>query len=371
MPDIKNKLRKALFTGPLLLLSLAMLMASCREIYEPELSVAERHLVVDAVLTDQVGPHRVRLSYSRQFGDEGGIAPVTGAVVYISDSYGNEVQLTEAQPGVFYTPDGFRGEQGESYVLNILKENGDLYRSEPQKMNPPPLINRVFAEFDDKLFFYESEASGEILQREVAGVSVFMDVSVEGEERPRFRFETELYMQYEVMVSMMPPVYDFCWRKRYINDVLHSDIGLNTGGRVSERNQSAFLPVVTTSMRFLGFPLNDGDSPITYTHPRVLNKTIYSITESAYSFHHARNQQLGDEGSLFDPIAPQLPTNISNISNPEEIVVGFFEVASSVRATYNIMPRAHIDTIEIEELDCMHDIPNSGCSFNEHPDWWI
>ncbi len=371
MQPNRNQLYKT-YTAIVLFAAVAVFLGSCRELYEPRLNVAERHMVVEALITDEAGPHIVRLSYTRQFGEASGRNPVYGARVYITDSKGNETHLGEKQePGIFYTPDYFAGVINEIYTLTIEEADGSIYRSDPQRMTHPPVIDSIYAEYDERLFFYESESDGRLMPRETNGITVLMDVSVEGEELPRFRFETELYLQYEVLVTWSPPIYDFCWRTRYINDILYTDVGLDGGGPVSARNQSAFIPLVTTSMRFLGFPIYDGDRTISYTHPRVLNKTIYSLTEDAYQYHLARNQQLRDEGSLFDPIAPQLPTNIRKVNDTDEVVIGFFEVSSVLRETYNVRPLGHYDRIEIDKLECMHHIPGSGCVRADPPDWWI
>ncbi len=367
-----------LFRTALLLILIAatmVLKTSCREIYEPELDVEDNHLVVEALITDEQGPHIVRLGLSSFFGEDTGEANLTGAEVYITDSGGNEVFLTEKGAGEYHTPEDFMGKEGEIYILNIIRGDGEFYRSAPQEMKPAPSIDSIYADFAQRTFFYESDVTGDLIPRDAKGVAVFMDVSVAEEEIPRFRFETQLYLQFEVAVDggdMTAPLYDFCWRKRYVNDILESDVGLNTGNLVSERNQAAFLPFESSDMRFLGFPLFEKDErTIPYTHPRVLNKSVYSLTGDAYTFHQARNQQLGDDGSLFDPVAPQLPTNIENVNDPGEVIVGFFEVSAVQRKTFNILPQEHIGKIEIMEIDCMHDIPNSGCMRDDPPDWWI
>ncbi len=351
-------------------LSLAFLFHSCRDIYDPGIAVDKKYLVVEGLITDEEGPHRVRLSRTNAFGEPYRFDPVTYADVRITDSRDNETRLTENIAGYYFTPSGFSGQPEETYTLHIETEDGSVYRSDPQQLMAPVNIDTIYAEFATQRFFFESEVSGELLQREVDGVNVLMDVSCSDGQYPRFRFKTSMLLQYTNMLGI--DLFEFCWYKRDITETLQSDIGTDVTTSVSRRTRFAFFPLTTTNMRYLGFPTVDSDTSfITYTHPRALMPAIYTLNDEAYNFHRARNQQLNDEGSLFDPIAPQLPCNIVNVHDPDEVVIGFFEASSLKRTTMNVKPRAHTGIIEIDFLNCMHHVPSSGCSFMEFPDWWI
>ncbi|MGM0573307.1 MAG: DUF4249 domain-containing protein [Bacteroidota bacterium] len=347
-----------------------LLFTACRDIYEPELDVQDRYMVVEGLITDEEGPHRVRLSKTNIFGETSHPEPVVDATVQITSSAHDTILLAEKEPGAYFTPDAFKGLHGETYKLHIEKANGTRYRSEPQELRAPVEKDTIFGEYDSQLFFRESQVSGDLIQDEVDGVNMFMDVSRDDEQTPLFRFSTSMLLQYIVQVSTMPPEYDFCWRKRPITDYLDKDIGTATGSSVSNRNRFAFFPLNTPAMRYLGFPISDDDTSISYIHPRILINSIYTLNDDAYAFHQARNQQLSDDGSLFDPIAPQLPGNVFNTEDGEDEVIGFFEASSVIRVTINVRPFAD-GRIEVDYHDCMHEVSAHGCMFMDQPDWWI
>ena len=348
-----------------------LLFTSCRDIYEPELDVQDRYMVVEGLITDEEGPHRVRLSKTNIFGETSHPEPVVDATVQITSSAHDTILLAEKEPGAYFTPDAFKGLPGETYRLHIEKTDGTMYRSEPQELRAPVETDTIFGEYGNHLFFYESQVSGDLIQDEVDGVNMFMDVTREDEQVPLFRFSTVMLLQYTVQVSQMPPTYNFCWRKRSITDFLDKDIGTATGSSVSNRNQFAFFPLNAPAMRYLGFPISDNDTSfVSYIHPRILINSIYTLNEDAYAFHQARNQQLGDDGNFFDPIDPQLPGNVFNVQEGKDDVIGFFEASSLNRVTINVRPFSD-GRIEVDYHDCMHEVPSHGCMFMDQPDWWI
>ncbi len=354
-----------------LFLLLALLFAACRDIYEPELSVHQRFTVVEGLITDEEGPHRIRLSRSNVFGDQTNPEAMRDARVLLTNSHNDTIPLQEASPGEYFTPQNFKGVPGETYVLNIETNNGTVYRSHPQEMRQPLQTDTIYGEFGSQLFYYKSQVSGDIIQDDVGGVNMFVDVSGMDAQPPLFRFSTSMVLQYSVMVSWNPPEYDFCWTRRRITDFVGQDLGRSSDSEVSERNRFAFFPLNTRAMRHLGYAINMGDTHISYEAPRHLIHSIYSLNEDAYAFHEARNEQLDDDNTIFDPVAPQLPGNVYNTADEGPDALGFFEVSSVRRITMNVRPREAVDKIVVELKDCMYDVPSAGCMFMAQPDWWI
>ncbi len=349
----------------------ALLFSACRDIYEPELRVQQRFTVVEGLITDEEGPHRIRISKSNVFGDQAHPESIPDARVLITSSNNDTIRLQEGSPGEYLTSQEFKGVPGETYVLHIETNDGTVYRSSPQEMRQPLQRDTIYGEYGTQLFHYESEVSGDLIQDNVEGVNMFMNVSGSDEQPPLFRFSTSMVLQYSVMVSWNPPEYDFCWRRRQITDYLGKDIGRWSDEQVSERNRFAFFPLNTRAMRHLGYPIDTDASHISYEAPRILIHSIYALNDDAYAFHEARNEQQDDDNTIFDPVYPQLPGNIFNTADGGQDALGFFEVSSVSRVSMNVRPRVAIDKIEIEFQDCLYDIPYFGCMFMDQPDWWI
>ena len=139
-----------IFAGTILLLH------SCVTKYEPDIPLADkRQLVVEGLITDEVGPFRVRLTNTfdinknKTFGD-----PVTTAQVQIFDDRGNLYPLYYTTNGWYQTTDTLlRGIPGTTYDLNITTEDGTQYESSPVLMQDVPNIDSVYFKEVSKIRF--------------------------------------------------------------------------------------------------------------------------------------------------------------------------------------------------------------------------
>ncbi len=359
---IKNIVIFSIFVG---------LIMGCTDIYEPEINIKESYLVVEGLITNEEGPHKVILSKTNEFGNDDNTGFVSDAKLRIEDNNKNKIYLDEKERGHYYTPDDFSGQIGDTYILHIETDDGIIYESEPQKLVQPADIDSVFGEFDSKIILIESSGSDQIYQREIDGVNMFINVSHDDKPEPKIRFKSTLMLQYSERVGggygwYSAPIYQYCWVKRDITDFLDSDIGKGFGNYVSERNNIAFFPTLNESLTHLGFSRD-----VPYQSPRIILKRVYTLNEESYTFHHERNKQLGDEGSFFDPISPQLEGNVHSVNDSEKKVLGFFEASSVTKETISVSVRSSDNTVNINTIDCYEHVSESGCLLEEFPEWWI
>ncbi len=373
--------------GKYIYLSIFLLFTfyGCKDIYEPEIKLDENNLVVDGLITNNNGPHKVKLSKTDVFGSEYQNKPVTNASLKIFDKAGNEIILKEEDAGTYLTPDNFSGEIGEVYTLQITTEDGSIYKSEPQKLLPPIEIDEFYGEFGTETFFYKQEDGSSLFSQEVDGVNLFINVSSDNDRYPKFRFNSSLMLQYKFEPQgIEDPVYVYCWEKSDLTTVINRDIIKNLSKPKSKHNRIGFIPRRSSNMRHVGFPSTTVDTTaeygpgdediviINYLQPRIFINSVYALNEDAYSFHFERNQQINDGGSFFDPISPQISGNMYSVDDNEENVFGFFEVSSKASSfTVNVRPEADYNIVNLDTLDCLDHLPDSGSSFDEKPDWWI
>ncbi len=352
-----------------------MIFIGCTEVYEPDISVDKNYLIVEGLITDEPGPHKINLSRSNTFGEDFESKHVENAILKVVDSQDNVTHLEE-KDGNYYTPANFSGQVGEIYTLHIATDDGSKYRSKSQEIVKPVTVDKVYAEFDSMLFFSEAMRSGNLYEREIDGINVFLDVHSEDGQSPQFRFTSVLMLQYAIELSFggMEPIIDFCWDKVSATDYIEADVGKNLDIPESKRNHIAFVPLSSRDMRYIGLETTYkiiGNRQIwkPYANPRII-KSVYTLNDDAYTFHVDRNKQLSDEGHYFDPISPQLNSNIYNVDDPDENVLGFFEASSVTNATLYLNTVDSVN-IEIDTLECMEHLPSSDCISDEMPDWWI
>lgn len=104
----------------LFLLPLALMLTACQEDIVVEVDSTSQ-LMVDGLVTNQAGPHYVKLSLTTtDFATDDAFVPARNAHVFITDSLDQTEVLTEAssQPGVYQTKN-LRGIVGGTYHLFI------------------------------------------------------------------------------------------------------------------------------------------------------------------------------------------------------------------------------------------------------------
>ena len=100
---------------------------SCSEIIEIETRSMEiDYLAVESIITDDSVKQFVKLSWSTDyFGDNPVPVPASNAKVVITDGL-DDYFFTESTPGIYVSPEGFRGEKGKTYSLHIeVSSEGD------------------------------------------------------------------------------------------------------------------------------------------------------------------------------------------------------------------------------------------------------
>jgi hypothetical protein len=119
-----------LFRNTIVALSLLLTLPACQEVVELNLRNVTPKLVVDGAITDQPGPHYIRLSTSASYYAQGETPRVTDAVVTLSDDAGNTevLQHLETAPGTYQSTE-IPGVVGRTYYLKV-EYRGGVYQSQ-------------------------------------------------------------------------------------------------------------------------------------------------------------------------------------------------------------------------------------------------
>jgi hypothetical protein len=129
----------------ILLFAVAITIASCTEKVELELGeLTEPRLVVEGWITDQVKPHRVRLTTSRSYFENQPAPVISGAHVTIDD--GEQTVVLQEQPagsGEYFTPPDHAGQVGRLYRLRI-EHDGESWEATDMMRPVPPIDSIAF-----------------------------------------------------------------------------------------------------------------------------------------------------------------------------------------------------------------------------------
>lgn len=294
----------------------ACTLFTCIDPYTPELKNFESLLVVDALVTDEDRSNYVILTRTIEKSDEDPLR-VTGATVIISDDLGNSTLLTEKHAGEYRTDSlTFRGATGRTYKLSIESESGEKYESAPSFMHPVPDIDSIYFSKDQLL----SEETGEMVQ----GVSIFIDSRDESAGN-YYRWSYEEWWKFQ---APDPKVFN------YIND--------STIVPVSEIKQTCWankksdvIDIENTVLRNAG---GFTKKPVLFIASEETNRLLIqyyvevrqlSLSKEEYEFWDLMLQLDESGGDIFDKQPFQIFSNIHNVTNPDEQIIGWFQVSGA------------------------------------------
>ncbi|MDH5365468.1 MAG: DUF4249 domain-containing protein [Cyclobacteriaceae bacterium] len=278
-------------------------LSACDDIIDVELPIGEPVLVVDAWLNDKPEDQFILLTTTIPYFDDSLQPEVSGAVITVSDSEGNNYDFIEQQDGRYrWSPSVLQpklGNVGSTFQLSI-DVNGNQYSSSTY-MGGVPKIDSISLTFEKGNSFFDDYYLAEFWADDLIG---------EG---------------------------DAYWIKTNKNGVainkpseisLAFDAGYSEGSNV---DGITFIQPIRQSIN----PFEE-DEEGRFLSPYVPGDTVYveihSVSIDAFSFLNEliiTTNRPGGFGELFAQPLSNLPTNISNNNATiENDVVGFFNVAS-------------------------------------------
>lgn len=310
----------------LIIIFLAFLTA-CIKPYDFDPQSFDRVLVVDGHISDEPGPHTVTINYTYPL-DKVLDEFVNDATVWLEVGDGSRVELTVTENGTYKTPAAFVGVPNQTYQLFIVLENGEEFRSEPEVLLKAPGVERIYGRYASL-----PNSAGD---KNVGGIQFFVD-SEENTEVKYFRYEYEeaykIQTPYPALYDVAPDsslipfdtMIGVCYAERFSNELIYGTTNGTSANRMIE------FPV-----QFVG-----EDEQVLRSRYSILVKQ-YAISESAYLFYKRLNENNESGGSLFDQQAGSVVGNIFSVSEPNKVIVGYFE-ASGVSTKREFFSRQDLD----------------------------
>ena len=290
-----------------------LVLVACITPFEPEIDMFENVLVVDGAISNIPGSSYVRLSRTSPYNEQIRI-DVDVATVILIDDLDNRVQFINVGRGEYLLTDStYAGQVGRSYKIHIETRDGTIYESTPEELKVPIPLDEVKYEFVD----------GPDDSRR--GLKILVDVENKDNRNAYLYWQYAETWEFEVPYSSpYEPDSKIC----YITNRPPLFIINSTSDLV--QNQ------------LLNFPLYFIDN----LSNRLSRKysvliTQYTLTEQTYLFYQDLKEINENKGGLFDKTPIALVGNMQNISNPDQVVLGNFQVSGAVTQ------RIFIDNFEV------------------------
>jgi hypothetical protein len=355
-----------------------ILLVSCQEYYtDSNIDNGDEILVIEGLITNEPGPYKIKISNTLPYNQPGlqssNSSPVRNADVSISDDKGNTEQLTENEPGIYYTSaSGMHGENGRSYILHVLTYNGDRYQSEPCLMETPATIDTLYAEQAEVIVLEKTE-SGVYFETTYDGINVYMDAQPSPGKEFYYKIENRaikeaFHLEWRngrPVPGMRPPEATsvYCWYTTFLT--IEKDLLSNstTESPPIKKRMTGFINSYVVSQP------NEINDPA-YLFGVISTTTLYSLSKRIYEIYVQLNSQTKPENSIFDPIPTRIESNIACTNDPSRTVLGYFGAAAVARKTYYFnwnesgIKQKNVDSMPVLEY-------SEGCSDNIPPAFWI
>jgi hypothetical protein len=294
------------------LLSLSL----CIDPYHPQLGDYDSILVVEGLVTDEKVPYEVMLSRTFQSIDS---LPrkIADARVYITDESGSEADLYYHGNGLYKTDSAlFTGESGSTYTLHIEMSDGSKYESEPCIMTSVTGI--------DSVYYLKDEEISSTLDKALSGIKIYLDTEETLENKEYFRWEYEETWKFklpfpkrydyvnETTIVELDKVKEYCWKSNKSGEIITGSI---LPGQSNELTQKplVFIPADQSDRLNLQYS--------------ILVKQ-YSVSQKEFDFWNNLKQVNENGGDIYDKQPYSVISNVHNIGNPDERVLGYFKVSA-------------------------------------------
>jgi len=306
----------------LLLPVLVCCFTACVERYYPEedeLKIGT--LVINAHLTEQSGYQVIEISRSVTLLYPSA-DPVSGSFAEVIREDGEFREFSEERPG-FYgcNLDETFLQTGQAYMIHVITPDGNEYESEFDRLRPVPEIDSIYYEVESASY----ETAGDTTD----GIRFFIDFTYNDEAYEYVRWElTETYEFHN------PDMEAFIWDKDFnyypLPDTSNYRICYITN-QLTEIHSLALgiLDFGIYVKKPFAFVPNDQQAQKLKHKYSVLIKQ-YSMGEEAFHYWNELKKTSQEQGFLFDRQPALLKSNIHNLNDDEEIVLGFFSMAGVV-----------------------------------------
>lgn len=294
--------------------SFLLLLVSCVEPIDIKTITYENYLVVEAIITNENKNHTIQLSRTFEI-DSNTPAPETGATVQVI-SETTTYNFNETSNGNYVSTVAFAAEAGKSYQLNITTKEGKSYSSSKEIVPKNSQIEGISTSI-------ETSVEGE------SGVSISVQSFNPNNDSNYYRY------QYEETYKIVPPF----WSSKelmIVSEVRPFQVEIidrTVDNKICYKTNDSKSILITETKSLaedrVNFPVRfilANDFIISERYSILVKQHVLS----AQAFNYYKTlKELSNSDNVFAQTQPGfIAGNLISNTDPNEKVVGFFEVSS-------------------------------------------
>ena len=317
MKDLKVLKFKFLFCSALFIIYLIFFDTGCKEPFHAEIDEKIDAIAVDGSLIKGREKQTVVIARSSPL-DDIVYSPVTGCQVMVMDENENEFYFTEETEGKYTAViDDNQLEYNRQYKLVFNTPDGNTYESSWETIIETAVVDSVYP--DRETLYNSSEQKDEDI------VQFYLDLKAPETGARYYRWELtetyEIHSYYYInyiydgdtilpVPNMRDSVY-YCWITSDINELYSS----NTVNLViNEKKKIPLNHALATSRK------------LAVRYSLLIEQ--YALNEKAYDFWNQKKIEIQESGGLYTAQPGQSTSNIVNIDDADEKVLGYFWASS-------------------------------------------
>ena len=325
----------------LMLFILFMVGYSCVSPYEADIEDEPDLISIEASLIKGEQDQIVKVSTTASLNSSTFI-PVRGCDVSLIDEFDNAWHYNDLTGGIYRTsiPDE-ELIHGRQYKIRVITAEGDVYESDYEVLNPGIEVDSVYYDIEDKV----DEMTGE----PYTGIQFYLDVKAGEEDSRYFRWRIDETYEY---TSFAPISYFYldethtpikpddewavyrCWQGGEISGLFQSST-MNLYQNEKKRIYLNYVSALTERLR------------IKYS----LQVKQYTLNEDAYNYFEQNRLATEEADGLYTRQPRQPITNMLNVDDETERVLGYFWVSSQTSQRI-FVPR--IEEMDVNAEDCAY-----------------
>lgn len=303
----------------LLAIVVMLCLASCVERYHPDdLYLKDGLLVISAHITDKPGTQTIEVSRSSHPELPSFNAEVGCFIILFREDGDSREFIASEEPG-FYTAelDSTFLRTGMAFQIQVITQDGNEYQSDFDMIRPVPAIDSIYYKLEEMYYTGEDEP--------VQGIRFYVDFTYDDEAFEYIRWE--LIETYEFHNPVMEAyVYYNRWTLRPLEGEDNSRICYLTRTVPSSHSLSARELDFGTFYKSFDFVPNDwNEQKLSFKYSLLVRQ--YSLGPDGYNYWNETGSTRQGQGMMFDKQPALINSNIYNIADESEKVLGFFTMS--------------------------------------------
>ena len=297
-----------------------VLLTSCVERYRPDdLYLKAGQLVINAHITNIPGTQTIEISRSAH-PEAPSFNPELYCYVLLLREDGESYVFSDSDNPGYYTAelDSSFLRTGMQFQVQVVTDDGNEYHSDFDMIRPVPPIESIYYKVEEVIYTGEEEPT--------PGIRFYVDFTYDDEAYEYLRWElSETYEFHNP--SMDAFVYLNRWTLRPLPEEDNPKVCYITHALPATHNLSTKeLNFGPYSQAFDFVPNDSMEQKLLFKYSLLVKQ--YSVGPEGFHYWNEIGGSLQSQGALFDKQPPLIKSNICNIADEDEKVLGFFTMSS-------------------------------------------